>query len=194
MNSPIKGYKATYNYKCRDQHFEIGKVYELEGEPIMCVNGFHFCPNTSYVLWHCSYIPNDFKLLEVEALGDIVEEGGKSCTNKIKIIREVPMEEWDFYKDLPNGHCEIHYKDFDGSEYWNEYNEKGRIVHHKNSKGYESWIEYNEKGNEIYYKDSDGVEEWKIKISPMELKDGNILKILMDVNIGSVKIQATILL
>ena len=46
----MKGYKATYNYKCIDQHYAIGQTYELEGDLIMCVNGFHFCLNMSDVL------------------------------------------------------------------------------------------------------------------------------------------------
>src|SRR5690606_5702596 len=111
MNSPTKGYKATLNYKCMGQHYEIGQTYELDEKPILCEKGFHFCPKMSDVLIYYPYKLNDFKLLEVEALGEIVGDGNKFCTNKIRIIREVPMEEWDFYKMLSNGHCEIHYKE-----------------------------------------------------------------------------------
>src|SRR5690606_22888433 len=135
----MKGYKATYNHKCRDQHFEIGKTYELEGEPIICEKGFHFCPNMSDVLKYYEYEPDEFKLLEIEAVGEIVEKEDKACTNKIKILREVPKEEWDFYKGLPNGHCEIHYRDYNGIECWKEYDENGNIIHFKDSDGFEEW-------------------------------------------------------
>src|SRR5690606_8842193 len=142
MSIPTKGYKATYNYKCMGQHYEIGQTYELDGKPILCENGFHFCPNMSDVLKYYDYKPNKFKLLEVEALGEIVGEGDSSCTNRIKINREVPMEEWDFCKSIPNRHCEIHYKYPNGYECWYEYDERGNEIHFKNFRGYEYWFEY----------------------------------------------------
>ena len=41
-----KGYKATWNYKCLDQIYEIGQEYKLNEEPSLCVKGFHYCLNT----------------------------------------------------------------------------------------------------------------------------------------------------
>jgi YD repeat-containing protein len=38
----------------------------------------------------------DFVLLEVEALGEIETEGDKSATDKLKVIRVVPREEYTF--------------------------------------------------------------------------------------------------
>jgi YD repeat-containing protein len=43
------------------------------------------------------YLPTeDFVLLEVEALGEIETEGDKSVTDKLKVIRVVPKEEYTF--------------------------------------------------------------------------------------------------
>jgi hypothetical protein len=63
------GYKATYNFACRDHKFEIGQTYELLGTPIPCQYGFHYCVNPKDVL---DYYPmkNCFRLLEIEDLGD----------------------------------------------------------------------------------------------------------------------------
>jgi|694.fasta_scaffold36856_13 YD repeat-containing protein len=56
---------------------------------------------------------------------------------------------------------EIHIKDSDGYEYWNEYDENSNRIHYKDSDGSESWYEYDENNNLIHYKNSDGFEFWK---------------------------------
>ena len=42
---------------------------------------------------------------------------------------------------------EVHRKDSDGYEYWNEYDENNILIHHKHSNGLEYW--YDSKGNMI---------------------------------------------
>jgi len=89
-------YKATYNYKCLDQTYEIGQEYKIEGKPIICVKGFHYCIEANNVLKYYP-IKRNFKLLEIQDLN--VEESdfkydydslsSKSCSNHIKIIREI---------------------------------------------------------------------------------------------------------
>lgn len=85
-----KGYKATYDYKCIDQFYEIGKEYKLEDKPSLCERGFHYCKDAKDTLDY--YHPyQSFKLLEIEDLNtnDTVQGHNKYCSNYIKIIREV---------------------------------------------------------------------------------------------------------
>ncbi len=86
----MKGYKAfDKGWVCRDFQYEIGKTYELpEGqEPIMCERGFHFCKNPIDVFGYYD-MTDDVLIAEVEALGEVLQEGTKYCTNKIHIVRE----------------------------------------------------------------------------------------------------------
>ena len=82
----MKGYKAfKKGWVCRDMQYEIGKSYEMEEEPIMCKRGYHFCANPIDVFGY--YDMNDNTVIaEVEAYGEIKQEGTKYCTNKIKIV------------------------------------------------------------------------------------------------------------
>lgn len=91
----MKGYKAfRKDWTCRDFQYEIGKTYELpEGQELeICHRGFHFCENPIEVF---GYYDNDAdtRIAEVEALGDIQQEGTKYCTNKIKIVKEFTREQ-----------------------------------------------------------------------------------------------------
>ena len=72
----MKGYKAfNPDMTCRGFQYEIGKTYEIDGEPIMCGKGFHFCANPIDVF---GYYPFENTLIaEVEALGDVKQEGTK---------------------------------------------------------------------------------------------------------------------
>ena len=86
----MKGYKAfNPGWICRDFQYELGKIYELpEGEELkMCSSGFHFCRNPIDVFGYYD-MTDDVLIAEVEALGEIQQEGTKYCTNKIHIIRE----------------------------------------------------------------------------------------------------------
>ena len=91
----MKGYKAfNSDWTCRGFQYEIGKTYELpEGQPlIMCKSGFHFCKNPIDVFGY--YPMNDNTMIaEVEALGEIQQEGTKYCTDKIKIVKEFTRQE-----------------------------------------------------------------------------------------------------
>lgn len=96
-SSTIIGYKATINFKCNDLTYEVGKTYTIS-DMRMCKYGFHFCRKKEDVLKY--YSPClEFKLLELEILGDIIDDsdGTKSVTNKLKVIREIPLEEHQLY-------------------------------------------------------------------------------------------------
>ena len=66
--------------------------FEEEGEIYACGHGMHFCENAADCFNYYSFNP-DNKVAEVIAYGDIVREGDKCCTNKIKIVREIPRQE-----------------------------------------------------------------------------------------------------
>ena len=86
----MKGYKAfNAGWKCRDFQYEIGKTYELpEGQELkMCKCGFHFCKNPIDVFGYYD-MTDDVLIAEVEALGEIQQEGTKYCTDKIRIVKE----------------------------------------------------------------------------------------------------------
>ena len=85
-------YKATYNFKCRNQTYKVGKIYTSDRLSI-CNYGIHCCQEMHSVLDY--YEPTkDFVLLEIEVLGNIEEEGNKLVTDKIKVLRVVPKEEY----------------------------------------------------------------------------------------------------
>ena len=90
----MKGYKVfNPDWTCRRFQYEVGKTYEMGATEIkLCNKGFHFCER----LVDCfSYYPFDSKnkVAEVEALGAIVSDGKKFCTNKIRIVREMNWHE-----------------------------------------------------------------------------------------------------
>lgn len=88
----IRGYKVfNPDWTCRGFKYEVGNTYE-EVNPKVCDRGFHFCklPKDCF-----NYYPFDSnnKVAEVVALGEVLEEGDKCATNKIKIIREISWQE-----------------------------------------------------------------------------------------------------
>ena len=95
----MKGYKVfNKDWTCSGFQYEVGKTYEMEKAPVCCDRGFHFCER----LVDCFnyYIFNSKnKVAEVEALGKIDKGDNKSCTNKIKIVRELT---WHEVLDLVN--------------------------------------------------------------------------------------------
>jgi len=85
----VKGYKAfDKDLKCKDFQFEVGKTYEVEGELLMCSNGFHFCKNLLDVY---NYYKKsiDTRICEIEAIGPTLDEQDKTCTSKIRIVKEL---------------------------------------------------------------------------------------------------------
>lgn len=97
----MKGYKVfNPDWTCRDMQYEVGKTYEMEGKPIICNKGFHFCKKAADCFQYYRFNSNN-KVAEIEAYGELNCVGGenKYCTNKIKIIREL---NWHEVLDLVN--------------------------------------------------------------------------------------------
>lgn len=89
----VKGYKVfNPDWTCRGFQYEVGKTYEEDVTPSVCNRGFHFCKQAKDCFNYYLFSPKN-KIAEVIAMGDIVEEGNKCCTNKIKIEREITWEE-----------------------------------------------------------------------------------------------------
>lgn len=100
----IKGYKAfDADFRCRGYQFRVGETFEMPESPAMCVRGFHFCLSpvdvNYYYNWTYEYHPKGLippmRFAEVEAMGTTVTEANKSVTNKLRIIREIPREEFE---------------------------------------------------------------------------------------------------
>ncbi len=96
MRNYTKGYKAfDKGLICRGFQFEEGKEYFLDGEPVLCENGFHFCKDLVLTLEYYPDFDNN-EYAEVEAVGDVVYEEPtqhKCCTNRIRIVRVISREE-----------------------------------------------------------------------------------------------------
>lgn len=92
----MKAYKAfNKDLICRDFHYEIGKTYEMNEEPIICERGFHACTELDDVFMYYKF-SKDIRICEVEVLGDIddmSQKDSKVATNKIKIIRELSVKD-----------------------------------------------------------------------------------------------------
>ena len=144
------GYKATYNFTCLDHKFEIGKTYKLKRTPVPCVYGFHYCVNPKDVLEYYS-IQHDFRLLEIEDLGESITQGNKSVTNKLRVVREIPKEEYCSLFGIVNNELTI----TDSNGNWKK-------------------RKFDERNNEIYYEDSNGY--WE-KTNLMKIIIAFILKI-----------------
>ena len=98
----MMGYKLMESdMVCMGFQYEIGKEYSLEDELKICRNGFHFCENPFDCLWYYNNIKGDKRLFLVEALGEVIVEGNKSVTNKIKIVEEITNIE-KFFDDYIN--------------------------------------------------------------------------------------------
>ena len=163
----MTAYKATLNMKCRDFTYEVGKTYSISKLKI-CKIGFHYCPKMVDTLRYYNYHPTNFILLEVEVLGNVKTKDDKGATDKIKVLRIVPKEEYDedmiaeinrwVFDDKGN---KLSYTDYNGRTASCTYDDKGNKLSHKHSNGMtESWT-YDELGNILSYTDYDGkTESW----------------------------------
>ena len=97
------GYKfMESDMTCLGFQYEIGKEYSLEDKLVICESGFHFCENPFDCLKYYDNIEGDKRLFLVEALGEVISQGYKSVTNKIKIIEEIKDIEKFFKENMDN--------------------------------------------------------------------------------------------
>lgn len=96
-NVTVRGFKVfNPDWTCdkggKPFQYEVGKTYEEDVNPSVCGRGFHFCKSIIDCFDYYDFDPNN-KAAEVLALGKVVTDGKKFCTNKIKIVREIPWAE-----------------------------------------------------------------------------------------------------
>ena len=104
------GYKAfDKDLKCRGFQFEVGKTYSTDRKKEvlqLCTNTvFHFCRELHRIEAESDYKLSECRVCEVIATGDIVGNGSKYGTNKIKILRELSKEEKKEYCNCNTGNC-----------------------------------------------------------------------------------------
>jgi len=105
--SIVRGYKAfKQGLVCRDFQYELGKDFYHDGEISLCNSGFHFCKSLGDVYLYYTF-GTDILVGEVESEGEVIdeEEGTKSVTNHLRIIRILNAEEASNNNGLNNiGH------------------------------------------------------------------------------------------
>lgn len=158
----MTGYKGTHNYQCLNQTYEVGKEYKIDVKPIVCSRGFHYCKDAKDVLWYYPYY-STFKLLEIEDLNpnETMHKDDKSCSNHIRIIREITapdelfelLEEYYLYDQKGNA---LFHKSIYG---WEEstFDEQGNELTYKDNKGYSFEATYDEYSNQLTFKNSEGL-------------------------------------
>lgn len=89
----VHGFKVfNPDWTCRKKQYTCPGMFEELGEVEVCGYGMHFCENAADCFNYYGFDPNN-KVAEGIAHGEVKKEGGKSCTNKLEIVREIPWDE-----------------------------------------------------------------------------------------------------
>ena len=91
----VKGYKAfESDWTCRGKKYTCPGVFEdcAPEDLKICSKGIHFCERLADCFEFYNF-SEQTKIAEVESLGKTLTDGVKTCTDKIRIIREVPWDE-----------------------------------------------------------------------------------------------------
>ncbi len=92
-NKIVKGYKVfNPDWTCRGKQYTCPGEFEEEGNLKICGHGMHFCKKAVDCFYYYSFNSKN-KVAEVIAYGNVIENGNKCCTNKLKIVREIPWTE-----------------------------------------------------------------------------------------------------
>ena len=90
----MKGYKIfNPDWTCRGKQYTCPGEFKEDIKPSVCNRGMHFCKKMVDCFDYYSGADETYKYAEVEALGDVVTDRNKSCTNHLKIVRELTFEE-----------------------------------------------------------------------------------------------------
>jgi hypothetical protein len=91
----MKGYKAfNKDLTCLGYQFTTNKTHTFDGEPVLCVKGFHFCTDLQDVVKY--YHQPDMRVFEIEVSGIITEaeeDCSKRACSEIKLIKELSLYE-----------------------------------------------------------------------------------------------------
>ena len=95
----MKGYKALdQTMRAIDgngMQFEMGETYSVEGEVVLCENGFHFCERIEDLNRYNNI--KDSRIFEVETGGKIKSDGMQYVAQKIRLVREITKQEINDY-------------------------------------------------------------------------------------------------
>lgn len=96
MGKIIKGYKGfERDFTCRGMQYEVGKTYEIEGEPKLCERGFHFCTSPLAVFEY--YAPTErFAIVQAnedDVIYDAANNSYKAVARRITIVREITLDD-----------------------------------------------------------------------------------------------------
>lgn len=111
----MKGYKIfNGDWTCRGFQYRVGETAEFS-EPLQaCKTGLHFCTRALDCL-HYYNLNSTNRYAEVEAVGEVIEQGDKCVTNRLLVTRELSQEEFaalcsgTMYKSYTDGKKESNY-------------------------------------------------------------------------------------
>jgi len=153
------GYKGTKNFQCLKKEYEVGNIYILKKELIICEQGFHFCQKLEDVHKYYPLFNQETVILKIEVLGKVITRRDKSVTNKFKVLEIIPKNKYYLYSDnLTKNSIKI--INNDNSWEKTKYDKNGNIIYSKDSAGYWSKTKYDKNNNliynEIYIESSNG--------------------------------------
>ena len=89
----IKGYKVfNPDWTCKGKQYTCPGTFEEDVNPSVCNVGMHFCKNAADCFRYYDFDPNNH-VAEVIAHGTVAEGEDKCATNKLEIVREIPLAE-----------------------------------------------------------------------------------------------------
>ena len=95
MEKTISGYKAfNKDMKCRGFQFKENETYEMDGDPVICQRGFHFCENPLDTLSYYDLCDSEFCEASTpkDANTATHDKDSKVATTKIKIGTKIGLE------------------------------------------------------------------------------------------------------
>ena len=93
LTKNVKGYKVfNPDWTCRNKQYTCPGNFEENVLLDVCHSGMHFCERAADCFNYYCFNPKN-KIAEVVAYGNVIREGDKCCTDKLKIIREISWQE-----------------------------------------------------------------------------------------------------
>ena len=79
--------------RCSDLTYEVGRIY-TSNKFLITMKGFHYCNDIETCKKYYNFSREDLEVIEVEILGDCDHYSKVGVTNKLKVLRVVPKEEY----------------------------------------------------------------------------------------------------
>lgn len=78
--------KTSEGLRCRDYIYTPGQLHKIEGTPVVCSHGFHFCENLEDISAFYDLSSDNIVVYPVAAIGDISGGRDKKATNKLIVF------------------------------------------------------------------------------------------------------------